>query len=51
MYYACFRIKKDQKDKNEPQKIIKKAFNTRDEARDFLNIHMDFDKYDQCWTE
>lgn len=51
MYYACFRIKKDLKGKNESQNIIKMAFETRKEARDFISANMDFDKYDQCWTE
>ena len=51
MYYACFRVKKDLEGKNESQKIIKMAFETRKEARDFINANMDFDEYAQCWTE
>ena len=55
MFYACLRVKKDPKDQNGPQKIIKKSFATRDEARAYItSIYNDSEQanlYDQFWTE
>ena len=51
MYYACFRVKRDKKDPNGPQKIIKKEFTTREDARAYLEANRDYSKYDQFWTE
>ena len=55
MFYACLRVKKDPKDQNGAQKIIKKAFDDRNDARLYLaSIRDDAQKgnlYDQFWTE
>jgi hypothetical protein len=48
MFYACLRVK-------ETGQIIKKEFDTREEARTYIRTVMndpqEFDKYDQFWTE
>ena len=55
MFYACLRVKKGPKDQNGPQKIIKKEFVDRDEARAYLATIRDDEQqsalYDQFWTE
>lgn len=51
MYYACFRYKQEKKGQNDSQLVVKIPCTTRDEAREYISIHMDIDKYDQCWTE
>ena len=55
MFYACLRVKRGPKDQNGPQKIIKKEFATRDEARAYIsaiqNDETKRDSYDQFWTE
>ncbi len=55
MFYACLRVKRDPKDQNGLQKIIKKEFATRDEARAYIstiqNDETERDSYDQFWTE
>ena len=49
MFYACFRYKDKKEDGS--QVIIKIPFEIRDKAKEYISIHMDLDKYDQCWTE
>lgn len=55
MFYACLRVKRDPKDQNGPQKIIKIKFTTRDEARAYIsaiqNDETERGLYDQFWTE
>ena len=55
MFYACLRFKKDPKDQNGPQKIIKKEFADRDDARAYIAAVQADEKqsvlYDQFWTE
>jgi len=55
MYYACLRVKPESKAQTGAQKIIKKAFTTRDEARAYLSAIQNDEKqsilYDQFWTE
>lgn len=55
MYYACLRLAKDKKDKNDNRIIIKKEFVTREEARAYIaSVGQDPEQanlYDQFWTE
>jgi hypothetical protein len=55
MFYACLRVKRSPKDQNGPQKIIKKEFVDRNEARAYISAIQNDEKqsvlYDQFWTE
>jgi hypothetical protein len=53
MYYACLRVKKEQKAQNGAEQVIKKAFTDRDGARAYISqMQLAFPgKFDQAWTE
>lgn len=55
MFYACLRVKASPKDQNGSQKIIRKEFTNRDDARAYIsaiqNDETQCNLYDQFWTE
>ena len=55
MFYACLRFKKDPKDQDGAQRIVKKEFADRNEARAYIAAVQADEKqsvlYDQFWTE
>jgi len=50
MYYACLEFKPDKQGKGE-ERIIKKAFETHEEAHEYIAKEFNPELHTSCWTE
>ena len=51
MYYACLEFKPEKHGKDGSTRIVKKAFESRQEARDYISANYDPNLHTRCWTE